>query len=318
MKKLRDVFLGFLLCISIFKLFGCNPASVQKKDYQVTETYNIAAVDGAITYLSVNLPLNYGYQEIGNIEVTGAEEYTISEEDGYREFNAVINGSEIVTLVYSIHLSKGNVVWNNVMLDSYTQPAEFIDSDNDEIVKAAKSLIGSNDDETAKNIFTYVVKNIKFIRNGESDLIWTASDILKNKIGICKDYANLMTAMLRAAGIPAKAVNGLVLNDLKEPTEWMSSAQNGSHAWVEFYSGGEWHFADPTWGKRYFNNADGYHLSYGTEPMTAAASYREKISRIESDGYFIIGAMTAPLKFLAYSDDKNTAITPKSVIAEVH
>ncbi len=82
-----------------------------------------------------------------------------------------------------------------------------------------------------------------------ADLTWTASDILKSKKGICRDYANLTTALLRAAGIPAKAVNGLVLNDLTEPAEWMSSAQNGSHAWVEFYSDGEWHFADPAWGR---------------------------------------------------------------------
>ncbi len=52
--------------------------------------------------------------------------------------------------------------------------------------------------------------------------------------------------------------------------------------------------------------------------MTADVSYQEKISRIENDGYIIIGATTASLKFLACSDDKNTAITPKSVIVEMH
>ena len=40
-----------------------------------------------------------------------------------------------------------------------------------------------------------------------------------------------MTALLRAAGIPAKSISGLVLNRLGNSSDWLSPA--GCHAWVE-------------------------------------------------------------------------------------
>jgi hypothetical protein len=38
--------------------------------------------------------------------------------------------------------------------------------------------------------------------------------------------------------------------------------------------------------------------------------------KLEDEGFFIIGAMTAPIKFIAWSDDENTTIVPRVDISK--
>lgn len=310
MKRFRLI----IFCvIAIIILSSCN----NKKDnmYQITETYRILSTNSNTTYLSVDLPISYGYQSISNIEVLNADHYFFEQKDGYQTLNAHLQGDgeeNIIILNYDISLSKGNINWDDNVNSQYLKPSEFIDSDNKNIVASAKSLIVENDDfKTAKNISEYVSNEIQFDYSEKINQdILKASEILDNKKGVCGDYSNLMTALLRAAGIPAKSVGGLVFNQLSNSSDWSSPA--GSHAWVEFYTDGKWYFDDPTWGNRYFLNSDGYHLSYGASISNInSQEYKNVIHKLEEDGFFIIGAMTAPIKFIAWSDDENTTIVPR-------
>ena len=56
---------------------------------------------------------------------------------------------------------------------------------------------------------------------------------LKERKGICFDYASLAAAMLRAVGIPCRVVTGYVDN-------------NYYHSWISAYANGRWHRVDPT------------------------------------------------------------------------
>ncbi len=164
--------------------------------------------------------------------------------------------------------------------------------------------------KTAKRISNYVSRKIKFDNSTKinQDPL-KASEVLQLKKGVCSDYANSMTALLRAAGIPARSVGGLVLNRLGNSSDWSSPA--GAHAWVEFYIDGNWYFADPTWGNRYFMNSNGYHLSYGTAIDIFSQEYKDTIDKIKSEGFHIIGSMTSPIRFTAWSDDENATIVPR-------
>jgi hypothetical protein len=314
MKRFRLI----IIIIAIIIFSSCN----NKKDniYQITETYSILSAKNKTTYLSVDLPITYGYQSISNIEVLNTDYYFFEQKDGYQTLNAHLQGDgeeKTIILNYDITLSKGNINWDDNVNDQYLNPSEFIDSDNKKIIESAKSLIVKNDDlDTAKNISKYVSRKIKFdtsIKINQDSL--KASEVLEVKKGVCVDYSNLMTALLRAAGIPAKSVSGLVFNRLSNSSDWSSPA--GSHAWVEFCVDGEWYFDDPTWGNRYFMNSDGYHLSYGTQIGNInSQEYKNVIHKLEDDGFFIIGAMTAPIKFIAWSDDENTIIVPRVDISK--
>jgi hypothetical protein len=66
----------------------------------------------------------------------------------------------------------------------------------------------------------------------------------ENHKGYCVHFATAVTALLRAAGIPARYVEGFVVSPEDPKTEdgWVNIADNRAHAWVEIYSvgGGGW------------------------------------------------------------------------------
>ena len=63
--------------------------------------------------------------------------------------------------------------------------------------------------------------------------------IITNRAGVCIEYANLLNAMAKVAGIPAIIVNGLAIGE-KDKFE--------PHAWNALYVDNRWIFVDPTWG----------------------------------------------------------------------
>lgn len=63
--------------------------------------------------------------------------------------------------------------------------------------------------------------------------------IITNRAGVCIEYATLLNAMAKVAGIPAIIVNGLAIGE-KDKFE--------PHAWNALYVDNRWIFVDPTWG----------------------------------------------------------------------
>lgn len=63
-----------------------------------------------------------------------------------------------------------------------------------------------------------------------------AKEILETKEGVCRDYATLTAALLRASGIPTRVASGLILEDEKYYY----------HAWVEVWDGFHWIGVDST------------------------------------------------------------------------
>lgn len=304
----------FSLIILIFIIFISSCTHEQVNTYQIIETYKILSPNNKPVYLSIDLPITYGYQSISNLEVLNADDYFLEQNDGYQTLYAQLKGDggeKTIILEYDITLFKGNINWDNDINNEYLNPSELIDSENEEIIETARALMDESDAlKTAKRISNYVSRKIKFDNSTKinQDPL-KASEVLQLKKGVCSDYANSMTALLRAAGIPARSVGGLVLNRLGNSSDWSSPA--GAHAWVEFYIDGNWYFADPTWGNRYFMNSNGYHLSYGTAIDIFSQEYKDTIDKIKSEGFHIIGSMTSPIRFTAWSDDENATIVPR-------
>jgi transglutaminase-like putative cysteine protease len=69
------------------------------------------------------------------------------------------------------------------------------------------------------------------------------AEVLAHRRGVCQDFAHLMLAVSRAAGIPARYVSGYLY------TEKPPEGEGAMHAWVEAYvpSAG-WIGLDPTHG----------------------------------------------------------------------
>jgi transglutaminase-like putative cysteine protease len=74
-------------------------------------------------------------------------------------------------------------------------------------------------------------------------------EVLKNRRGVCQDFAHLMICCVRSLGMPARYVSGYVLNRVPAGATALSGG-DASHAWVAGHCPGlGWVAFDPTNGK---------------------------------------------------------------------
>jgi len=120
-------------------------------------------------------------------------------------------------------------------LSLYTVSEYFINSDSQQINSAVESVIGEETDPViiAEKLYDFVIDRIVYdeekLALGISDYLY-ASEILQKGKGVCTDYSILYTALCRAAGIPAKFVQGLPVFSIVSEGE---GELPYGHAWVE-------------------------------------------------------------------------------------
>lgn len=165
---------------------------------------------------------------------------------------------------------------DDIDMDLYTGDDFFIDSDNPVIIEKTASVVGNekNPYEIAKKIYNFVIKTLEydFYRANDKNYDFMyASEILGEGKGVCLDYAILYTAMLRAAGIPARLAGGIpvtiiLLEDDKEI--------NIGHEWVEVkLPGYGWIPVDPTTEDAFLNR--NYYLNLTTDKGMSLLYSRE-------------------------------------------
>jgi len=75
----------------------------------------------------------------------------------------------------------------------------------------------------------YVYKNFKYIQ-GVTSVESTVDEVWKLKAGVCQDFAQVLSVMLRMIDIPARYVSGYVC-----PNRNGMRGEGATHAWVEAY-----------------------------------------------------------------------------------
>lgn len=123
---------------------------------------------------------------------------------------------------------------DNAELKRYLAPEFNIQSDDSEIIEKAGEIIGNARTPVAasRRMMEWVYSNIT---KQPVVSIPSALEVLRTKTGDCNEHATLLTALLRAAGIPSRISVGLVY----------TREQFYYHAWVEAYTG-QWITLDPT------------------------------------------------------------------------
>lgn len=138
---------------------------------------------------------------------------------------------------------------------AYLKSSIIVESDAKEIRALSEELVGAEKDSltAARKISSWVYANLKKAYGASAD---RATDVLRQKKGDCTEHSLLAVALLRAAGIPAKRVDGVVylVNDDGVPALYW-------HEWVEAFVG-EWTQLDPTFGQPV---ADATHFALGEE-----------------------------------------------------
>ena len=116
----------------------------------------------------------------------------------------------------------------------FLEPEFNIESGEREILDASARIAGADRDpvSVARKLLQWVYRNVE---KKPVLSIPSALEVIRARAGDCNEHATLLTALLRAAGIPARLSIGLVYTRDKFYY----------HAWTEAYLG-EWISMDPT------------------------------------------------------------------------
>jgi transglutaminase-like putative cysteine protease len=134
---------------------------------------------------------------------------------------------------------------NSYIYQKYSQPQQDIQSDSDEIMYLATTIIGdeTNPYKQAKLIHSWMTNNI---RGGSVPR--DALSTLHNEGNDCAGKAHLFIALLRATGIPARNVSGIHSpgSQYLQSGNWWPDKSMGYHVWAEFFlQGYGWVQVDP-------------------------------------------------------------------------
>ncbi len=126
----------------------------------------------------------------------------------------------------------------------YLKSTPMAQSGNPLIKETAAKLTGNAPDYFSAALATlrFVVDHMRYTLTPESyDAVYS----LKTGKGNCQNYSHLAAALLRAAGIPTRVVNGITLKKAYNITagdfEYSFEMAQGRHSWIEVY------FPDAGW-----------------------------------------------------------------------
>lgn len=146
-----------------------------------------------------------------------------------------------------------------------TKPTQYWQSDDPKIVELAKQL------KTVDNIYNYVVDDLSYDYKRVTPNVerMGAVDALNNPTSaICMEFTDLFIAISRAAGIPAREVNGYAYTENPD-IQPLSLVADVLHSWAEYWDSDRrvWVPVDPTWGSTthgvdYFTTFDLRHIAF--------------------------------------------------------
>ncbi len=242
---------------------------------------SIPSADGVAVFSSAYVNIDYSNSSMGYIMVeyvgshTGkikfrvvdsyGETYTydLHDKTGYQTF-PLSCGSGSYTLTtyeqssgteyYTVDTQTINVTLNDEFVP-FLYSNQYVNFTESSIaVKEATELYAytSNDIEFIESVYNYTISNIEYdypkaeyAVNGElSGYLPDIDETISSGMGICFDYAAVMSAMLRSQNIPTKLVIGYAgeiyhawINVYTEETGWVKA--------IEF-DGTDWKLMDPT------------------------------------------------------------------------
>ncbi|MDE5581768.1 MAG: IPT/TIG domain-containing protein [Treponemataceae bacterium] len=159
---------------------------------------------------------------------------------------------------------------NRMLYRTYTRADEIIPANAPEILELLPNIYSNvtNPYRRAEMIFDYMTTNFRLTeksRRQDSDSL----DLTKHKRGDAYDFAVVYTALLRAAGIPARMLSGILVNaDRRTQNHWWSEFYLEDFGWVPVDAalGAGMEF-EPFQNERhspkyYFGNIDAQHIAF--------------------------------------------------------
>ncbi len=142
-------------------------------------------------------------------------------------------------------------------LRPFLSPSDYVSSDDPEFAALAKEATGGETDLAKASARIAAFVHDAIVSDSSIAVLRTASDINRDRRGVCREYTTFFTAIARNAGIPTRVCVGVVF-------------ANGAfvyHAWPEVWVGEKngWVALEPTWGRPF---ADATHIKLAQGEIT--------------------------------------------------
>ncbi|MEM4554684.1 MAG: transglutaminase-like domain-containing protein [Candidatus Anstonellaceae archaeon] len=295
--------LFFVILLSFFLHGAFSPYLVTSATVKINESGSVIVHGGELNYLqlSIQIPRNSSYQQVFvdrkiNTDKEGNAYITIEQKGPKNPFHYSI-GIEAKAKSRRVLELPDNFELTNEEL-KYLVPTNRTQSNHPDILELSKNITensASNFEKVAK-IAIWVHQNIRY----DETYIGKKSDalsVLKNREGVCFEYATLFAALARAAGIPTKYVSGYVYSE-KYGT-WLG------HVWNEVYIG-KWVPVDATWLE--VGAVDALHIENGkahelTEENTLIAKIYPQDAKLEWETTGKSGPIASNIEVIAIEQE---------------
>ena len=249
---------------------------------------------------NIALPPDTAYQDVIYRQIAPVPlNVTVDEDGNYLAWYRLGRGEKLdVKLLGSVKLYTQSKVKNPTLglslRKKYTQADKYWEKDHPKIQsKLAEILAGKTPGnvDIAKLIYLDVVNSLKYdsgrlknLASGGVERFGAVTALNNPDQAVCMEFTDLFIALARAAGIPARELNGFAYtaNPTLRP---LSLKQDILHSWPEIWDDGKgWVMVDPTWenttgGVDYFNKFDLNHIVFVTRGSSSqsplpAGSYK--------------------------------------------
>jgi transglutaminase-like putative cysteine protease len=171
--------------------------------------------------------------------------------------------------------------WESTKLSGYLKPDKYWESNDPLILEKAKEL------KTPQAIYEYVVNTLNYgyerVKDPNLERMGALTALRNPDQAICMEFTDLFIALARAAGIPARELDGFAYTENKKlrPTT-IGGKENSDvlHAWPQYYDfeKSRWISVDPTWGSTtggldYFNKLDTNHFVFAIRGISSQQPY---------------------------------------------
>lgn len=244
---------------------------------------------------TIALPPSTNYQRVSLLNLEPRPVNVVQDADGnwlaeYRlmsaqSLNVVAQGR------VAVHLSPESVPLSDEQKALYTKEAPYWEVTHDKIREKADEL------RTPAAIYDFVVNKLKydFKRVSQDNTRLGAVGALQNPTAaVCREFTDLFIAIARAAGIPAREVDGFAYTENAKQRP-LSQEKDILHVWPEYYDFDKktWVMVDPTWGSTtggvdYFSVNDFAHFAFvikgvSSEQPLPAGAYKYESNKNEKD-----------------------------------
>ena len=145
---------------------------------------------------------------------------------------------------YGVSLRSLREVETQTIYRQYLQNSSFVET-NPEIWRLAIDIQKDSEDifQTAYQIMEFIFQNFEYTQSITS-VDTHANEVIKNRKGVCQDFAHAALALCRCLGIPSRYVSGYFYDHTRNQIMRGSGA---SHAWLEVMVNGHgWYGLAPT------------------------------------------------------------------------